>query len=498
MLNDISGVIVILIAAVLVSSLCVLALIAHKRKTAKERLRAAARDAELSRIKTEIESSALERIAETERKFDEKRDALEELEKEIVRQSRETDARAEKIRAAEKNLEEKISELADARERYEEKIRDVARISPAQARADILKIAAEKATDEARRIRREILEHSEEEFAADARRLIITTMQRIAPRLNEEQSSVLVPIPAEEIKGRLIGREGRNIKCFEQTTGTTLIIDDTPGSVLVSCFDPFRRHVAAIALRRLIDDGRIHPQSIENYVADSERDVVAASIEIGTTTCDELGVFNVPENVRELLGKLQFRLSVSQNTLAHSIETARLAGTFAAELGLDPEIAKRAGLFHDIGKAIDAENEDAHAIAGARVLRQAGEERIVVNAVEAHHREVGHESVYGPLVMLADSLSATRPGARTSTHDGYAERIQSLEEIARRFPGVSEAYAIQAGREVRVIVASEEVDDVEARAIALKIRMAIEDELTYPGKIRVVVIREFRVLEEAL
>ena len=268
--------------------------------------------------------------------------------------------------------------------------------------------------------------------------------------------------------------------------------------MLVSCFDPFRRQVAALALRRLIADGRIHPQSIEYYVEEARRETAANAVAVGTKVCDDLGVHDVAESVRELLGKLQFRLSVNQNTLAHSVETAQLAGTFAAELGLDVALAVRAGLFHDIGKAVDANNEDAHAIAGARALRLAGECREVVNAVESHHREVGHENIYGPLVMLADSISATRPGARAATREGYAERIAALEKIAKAFPGVTDAFAIQAGREVRVIVSSAEVSDAEARALAQKIRIDVEEKLTYPGKIKIVVIREFRAQEEAL
>ena len=454
-----------------------------------ERLAAERRDAEVS---------ARERVAENEKLAAERRAANEKEARENLVRAHELELRLAKAEARERALAAEAEKLAAARERYEEKIRGVAGISVEKARADLLKSVAEDAAEEARAIRRGVLEKSEAEYANDARKLLITTMQRVAPRLNEELSSELVPIPAEEIKGRLIGREGRNIKSFEQTTGATLIIDDTPGSVLVSCFDPFRRQVAALALRRLIADGRIHPQSIEYYVEEARRETAANAVAVGTKVCNDLGVHDVAESVRELLGKLQFRLSVNQNTLAHSVETAQLAGTFAAELGLDVALAVRAGLFHDIGKAVDANNEDAHAIAGARALRLAGECREVVNAVESHHREVGHENIYGPLVMLADSISATRPGARAATREGYAERIAALEKIAKAFPGVTDAFAIQAGREVRVIVSSAEVSDAEARALAQKIRIDVEEKLTYPGKIKIVVIREFRAQEEAL
>lgn len=488
--------VILTIAAIAVAGAFFAFIRARRIVRENRRLDKACRDAELACQAAEL--AARERIAEADKAAAECRAEAERAARENLVRERDLDVRIAKADLREQMLGEEREKLVAARERYEEKIRGVAGISLEEARADILRSVAENAAEEARKIRREILEKSEKAYADDARKLLITTMQRVAPRLNEEISSELVPIPAEEIKGRLIGREGRNIKSFEQLTGTTLIIDDTPGSVLVSCFDPYRRQVAALALRHLIDDGRIHPQSIEYYVEEARREASESALSVGTKACDDLGLLNVSENVRELLGKLQFRLSINQNTLEHSIETAQLAGTFAAELGLDVGLATRAGLFHDIGKAVDANNEDAHAIAGARVLRQAGECREVVNAVESHHREVGHENIYGPLVMLADSISATRPGARASTHEGYAERIFNLEKIAKAFPGVIDAFAIQAGHEVRVIVSSSEVNDAEARAIARKIRISIEENLTYPGSIRVVVIRELRVLEEAL
>lgn len=478
---------------------------AHRREAAAELV---GREAELEarEIKSRAEAEARRILAEADK-------AVEARNAEARRQERaaaEAQAKAAEIalRADERLSALRAEEEAAAaakrgaealRERYEKAVLDAAGLTREQAREAALAAERERAHADARKLRKDILEKSAEEYATEARRILVDAMQRIAPRINEEDTSELVAIPAEETKGRLIGREGRNIKCFEQVTGATLIIDDTPGSVLVSCFDPFRRHVAALALRRLIDDGRIHPQSIEQFVKSAGEELLGSAIETGEKTCESLGVFHVDKRVMELLGKLRFRLSVNQNTLTHSIETAQLCGIFASELGLNSAIAVRAGLFHDIGKAIDAgENETAHALAGASVLRKAGESEEVVNAVEGHHREVGHKSIYGPLVMLADSVSATRPGARSSTREGYAERIRSLEAIARRFRGVEDAFAIQAGHEVRVIVSSEEVDDAEARVLAQKIRMAIEDELMYPGKIRIVVIREFRVVEEAL
>lgn len=477
---------------------------AHERERLNELAR---REAELAArdIRTKAEETAGKRLSEAEAEVALVKESARKIEQSAAEArdraaeiSLKLDERLSEVRRQEDAVEAEKKSVATLRERYEERIFSAAKISVEDARAEAVTIARETAREDARKIRRDILEKSSEEYSNEARRILIDAMQRIAPRINEDDTTELVPIPAEETKGRLIGREGRNIKCFEQVTGATLIIDDTPGSVLVSCFDPFRRHVAALALGRLISDGRIHPQSIERFVKEAQEEVICNAIETGEKTCESLGIFHVDNRILELLGKLRFRLSINQNTLTHSIETAQLCGLFAAELGLNVAIATRAGLFHDIGKALDAESEAAHAIAGARILKQAGESEEVVNAVEGHHREVAHTSLYGPLVMLADSISATRPGARASTREGYAERIRSLEAIARRFPGVIDAFAIQAGHEVRAIVSSDELDDNETRVLAQKIRMAIEDELMYPGKIRVVVIREFRVTEDAL
>ena len=477
---------------------------AHHRK---QELEIAKREAELAArdIRSQAEENAQKRIAEAEKMIEERKIAAQKIEQTAMdvqaraaELSVKLDERLVSLRKDEENLVAEKKSLDELRERYENKLLDVAKLSREAARDAAVALEIENAREDTRKIRREILEKAEDEFSMEAHRILIDTMQRIAPRVNEQDMSELVPIPSEETKGRLIGREGRNIKCFEQVTGATLIIDDTPGSVLVSCFDPFRRRVAALALRRLIADGRIHPQSIEHFVKSSHEELLGNAIETGTKACEDLGIFHVDERLLELLGKLQFRLSINQNTLTHSVETAQLCGILASELGLNVSTATRAGLFHDIGKALDAENETAHALAGARILKQAGESAEVINAVESHHREVGHTTIYGPLLMLADSISATRPGARSSTREGYAERIRSLEAIARRFDGVIDAFAIQAGHEVRVIVSSEEVNDSETRVLAQKIRMTIEDELMYPGKIRVVVIRELRVTEEAL
>jgi ribonuclease Y len=300
------------------------------------------------------------------------------------------------------------------------------------------------------------------------------------------------------MKGRLIGREGRNIKSFEQVTGTTLLIDETPESVLVSSFDPVRREIARLALEALIRDGRIHPANIEDFVEKARNQVLANACELGSAAVNDLGLPPPNPSITELLGRLHFRLSINQNTLAHSIEVARLSGLIATELGLDPLPAKRAGLFHDIGKAMDSDECDcSHALAGARILRRCDEDPRVINAVAAHHGEEEPTSIYAPILVLADKISAARPGARTNSQDGYIERMKKLEVIARDFPGVSEAYAVMAGREMRVIVSPDKLTAEESKEIARKIRARIEDELQYPGTIHLVIIREQRFHEEA-
>ena len=300
------------------------------------------------------------------------------------------------------------------------------------------------------------------------------------------------------MKGRIIGREGRNIRTFEHSTGTTLMIDEAPDSVLVSSFDPVRREVARLALESLVRDGRIHPANIEAAVEQAEEDISASIIEQGESAVRELRLSQIDQEIVGVLGKLHYRLSNNQNTLAHSVEVANLCSLIASEVGLDPELAKRAGLLHDIGKALDEEHEGSHAIAGSNFVKHHGEDARVVNAVAAHHQEVEAESTYAGLVMVADSLSAVRPGARTASIDGFINRVRSIEEIAQEHPGVVEAYAIQAGREVRVIVEPSKIDDDAARTVARNIRTRIENELSYPGSIEITVIREQRFQETAV
>jgi ribonuclease Y len=322
-------------------------------------------------------------------------------------------------------------------------------------------------------------------------------MQRLTSKPTNDLTSTIVQLPNEDMKGRIIGREGRNIKCFEAATGTTLLIDESPQMVLISSFDPVRREVAKTALERLIADGRIHPATIEEFVVGAQKETDVIVRDAGEGAIERLKLSAVRADVVELLGKLKYRFSYTQNVLDHSVEVALLCSMLASELGLDPVLAKRAGLFHDIGKSIEGEYEGSHAKIGAEFLKKHGEDPIVVNAVAAHHEEVKPATVYAGLVILADTISAIRPGARAESLTSYVDRLERLETLAHEIEGVQMAYAIQAGREIRVIVKPEVVNDERAAKIARELRRRIEDELQYPSTIKVTVIREQRFTETA-
>lgn len=429
----------------------------------------------------------------------------------LRRQSKELEKRSEKLDNQERELEAarreasaKVKQAEDAQLRldryiavYRKRLQTLAQLTQEEAREDLRAELLQRGDDEVREIRREILERTEEEVRRDAERILVTVMERMATRVEREVCATIVPIPSEDMKGRVIGREGRNIRSFETATGVTLMIDETPGSILISSFDPVRREIARMALESLVKDGRIHPASIEETVARVESEVRESVTAIGESALVKLRIGSVAPEVVNLLGKLHFRHSNNQNTLDHSIEVAYFASLIASEIGADPIVAKRCGLFHDLGKAIDHQHESSHAKAAANILRRYGEDPRVINAVEASHDEVDAISLYAGITRIADSLSAARPGVRTDSIDGYLQRVHSLEKTARQFSGVADAYAIQAGHEIRVIVDSGEVDDAEARSLSRRIRRRIEDELNYPGSIKVVVVRESRFTETA-
>jgi len=408
------------------------------------------------------------------------------------------------LRLREKNIEEGLEEVQASKRSFNELSANVRRTMASLASMDVEEIKRElqeqvkiDCDEELSRMRKDILERSEAELNRRANRTLLAAMQRIASKPNSEISATVVQLPNDDMKGRIIGREGRNIKCFETATGTTLLIDESPQMVLISSFDPVRREIAKTALERLVKDGRIHPATIEEFVSEARLDVDQIVENAGDMAISQLKISRLHPEIVTLLGKLKFRTSYSQNVLEHSVETGLLCSIIASELGLDPNIAKRAGLLHDIGKAIDGEYEGSHALVGADFVKARGENDVVVNAVAAHHEEVPPETLYSGIVILADTISAVRPGARAESIAAYIDRLKSLENLAYTFPGVKSAYAIQAGREVRVVVDPAEITDQEAKSLSRRMRQRIEEELDYPSTIRVTVIREQRFTDTA-
>jgi len=379
----------------------------------------------------------------------------------------------------------------------QEGIRRIARLSPAEARAMLLEEARGEAIRDAGDLTRHILEEARARAEEQARRIISLAIQRYAGEHTFETTTATVALQGDDIKGRIIGREGRNIRAFEAATGVTVLIDDTPNAVVLSGFDPVRREIAREAMQRLILDGRIHPTRIEEVVTKVSQEMDEAIARAGEEAVLKLGLPPVHVEIVRLLGRLKFRRSFTQNILDHSVEVAHLTGLMAAELGLDPAPARRAGLLHDIGKAIDHEVEGTHAIIGAELIKRYGESDDVVNGVASHHDEVPHTTVLGILVSAADAISASRPGARSETMTIYLKRLEELEKIAVSFPGVEKCFAVQAGRELRVVVRPEEVDDEQAFVLARNIARRIEEGLQYPGQIRITVVRETRCVEFA-
>ena len=408
-------------------------------------------------------------------------------------ETRRTQLEAQIVKAEEQE-DKARSEL----QKYRERLRNLADMNLDQAREALRKEVADECADEVRDLKEEYLKRSIEDVDREARNILVAALQRLSAQVQHDVTATLVKLPSEEMKGRIIGREGRNIKAFESTTGTTLLIDETPETVLISSFDSVRREIARLTLESLVADGRIHPATIEDAAAKATEEVQRSVIAYGENAVQRLRLKRIHPEVIAALGRMHFRLANNQNSLAHSIEVANICALIAAELGLDTEIAKRCGLFHDIGKVLTEEYATSHALAGASFMKQNGEENpIVLNAIAAHHEEVPAESPYVGLLMTADRLSSMRPGARSESMDGYIQRVRGLESIAYAFEGVKEAYALQAGREIRVIVDPGAIDDLDARRLATKIRRRIEEELQYPGTIRVTVIRESRITETA-
>jgi ribonucrease Y len=436
-------------------------------------------------------TSAEKRIAQREENLDKRVDLLEKKEKDLT-------SRLDTLREAENKIKEKTDELDKILAEEKSRLQTVANLSQEEARKILLnRIEDELLTDKANRIR-QINEAVREDSDKKAREIISTAIQRCASDHTAETTISVVPLPSDEMKGRIIGREGRNIRALEQATGVDIIIDDTPEAVTISGFDMVRREIARMALEQLIVDGRIHPGRIEEVVEKAKAELEKKIKEEGERAALELGIHGMHPELIKLVGRLRYRTSFGQNGLNHSIEVAKLMGIMAHQMGIDVKNAKRAGLLHDVGKVVSSDVEEGtHAIVGARLCRKYGEVEDVSYAVESHHGEVEMNTVYGILVSAADAISAARPGARAESMETYIKRLENLEKISNSFKGVEKSYALQAGREIRIVVMPDKVNDDEAVVMARDIRKKIEEEMEYPGHIKVMVVRETRAVEYA-
>ncbi|GAA3964761.1 hypothetical protein GCM10022630_01190 [Thermobifida alba] len=464
------------------------------------------------RVRADAEQEAARRIGAARAERDrllaeaaEHRAALERREQRITVRERRFDGEVRRLDEARRRLDERAA-LLDRREaelsRLAEERRAVlertAALSAEDAKAELVAEVAGQAKREAALLVRELEREARKNGEARARKIITLAIQRLASEQTSESVVTVVHLPGDDMKGRIIGREGRNIRAFEMVTGVNLIIDDTPGAVLLSCFDPVRREVARLTLEKLVADGRIHPHRIEETYEASRREVNQSCVRAGEDALVEVGISDMHPELVTLLGQLRYRTSYGQNVLGHLVESAHLAGMMAAELGLDVRLVKRCALLHDIGKALTHEVEGSHAVIGAEIARRYGECEDVVHAIEAHHNEVEVRTVEAVLTQAADAISGGRPGARRASLESYVERLQRMEEIAyAASEGVEKVFAMQAGRELRVMVRPEAVDDVQAQVIARDVAKRVEEELTYPGQIRVTVIRESRATETA-
>lgn len=436
-------------------------------------------------------------LRQGERRLDKREDALDKKQDSLGKKEKLLETAEVTLAEGRKDVQKRQAELAQMIEKETDELYRISGLSREDAHRVLLE-----------RIRQEVEQGCEEMINAkvtratetadqQAKEIVVQSLQRCAAESTSEATVCTIELPNDDIKGRIIGREGRNIRSFEKATGVDVIVDDTPGVIVLSSFDSVRREAARIAMEKLISDGRIHPGRIEEVTEKASQEMERIIQETGKEVSYEMGLASIPGEIKMLLGRLKFRTSFGQNTLDHSIEVGRLAGLMAAELKLDETLAKRCGLLHDIGKALDHDHEGSHAHLGAEEARRWGEKPLVVNAIEAHHEEVEPASLYAGLIAAADAMSASRPGARRETLERYIKRLERLESLALRHEGVDRAFAIQAGREVRVLVSSEKVNDKTAAKTSRDIAHAIEQELQYPGEIQVIVIREARFTEVA-
>ncbi len=452
----------------------------------------------------EVKEESLKTRNELEKEVKDRRNELQRAERRIQKKEENVEKRSEAIErkeqslsAREENLNKKSEEVAKLNEQRLQELEKISGLTSEQAKEYLLKIVEDDVKHESAIMIKNMEAEAKEEADKRAKEIVVGAIQRCAADHVSETTISVVQLPNDEMKGRIIGREGRNIRTLETMTGVDLIIDDTPEAVVISGFDPIRREVARIALEKLIVDGRIHPARIEEMVEKAQKEVAAKIKEEGENAAIEAGVHGLHPEVVKILGRMMFRTSYGQNVLKHSVEVAQLCGIMASELGLDVRVAKRAGLLHDIGKAVDHELEGSHIQLGVDICRKYKESQVVINAVEAHHGDVEPQSLIAVLVQAADTISSARPGARRETLETYTSRLKELEDITNSFKGVDHSFAIQAGREVRVMVVPEQVTDEDMVIMAREIAKKIEDEMEYPGQIKVNIIRESRATDYA-
>jgi ribonuclease Y len=463
----------------------------------------------LKEAKLEAKSRLLEMKSDFDSETEETRAELKKEERRLSKKSEKLDSQEEQLAKREQTLQRKESETqkklesathkenqySELLEETKKELEKVSGLTLEEAKELLLKTIEEDVKHEGAKLIKKITSEARENADKEAKKIISTAIQRYAGDYVAERTVSVVHLPGDEMKGRIIGREGRNIRALEAATGIDLIIDDTPEAVILSGFNPVRREIARLSLEKLISDGRIHPARIEDVVQRATEEVDLAIKEAGEQAAFDLGVHGIDPELIKVVGKLKFRTSYAQNVLQHSVEVAFLAGAIAAELNLDFKLAKRMGLLHDIGKAVDYEVDGAHAIIGAKLAKKYGEIDSVVNAIASHHEDQMPETVYDYIVQAADALSGARPGARKESLENYIKRLEDLEKIANSFDGVTNTYAIQAGREIRVITESERISDEDAMLLSRNIARQIEENLTFPGQVKVVVIRETRAVE---
>ena len=455
---------------------------------------------EIHKLKMESEREIKERkqeLKDSENRLNQREDSIDKRDALLQKRDQSLDERENKLIEKSQNLQQERSKIEEIKQEQIKVLNELSGISKEEARKLVMEKVKESMSKEIASYVRDRENEAKLECDKKAREMLVSSMQKFASDIANEQTVTVVTLPNDEMKGRLIGREGRNIRTIEAVTGVDLIIDDTPESIVLSSFDPLRREIARVTLENLIKDGRIHPTRIEELYDKTSKEMKEKIIEYGNNALFEVGITKVDPALIEIIGKLHFRTSYGQNALAHSIEVAQISGIIAGELGENVALAKRAGLLHDIGKAIDHEIEGSHVTIGVDLAKKYHENNTVINAIASHHGDTEATSVISVIVAIADALSASRPGARNDSLENYIQRLEKLEQVASDIPGIDKTFAVQAGRELRVIVKPDEVDDLTSFKIARDIKEKIENEMQYPGTIKITVIRETRAQEEA-